>query len=172
MMPGKDALGMPHQQLMVNTQDQSSPSRRRSVDGGSPHNGELGDGVEQNWWSFRFNGKCPDRRAYHSSFVNNGILYVFGGKDISVGHLNSLWSIDLSELHGLIQGQSEHQPNPEWKLINTSGSASSKPSPIANHTSVTFENKMYLFGGSGGMCENLDLYCLDLSSYQWQVVKP
>ena len=31
---------------------------------------------------------------------------------------------------------------------------------------------MFLFGGSGGMCENLDLFCLDLKSYQWGVIKP
>ena len=130
----------------------------------------MNGGTELNWWNFRFNGKCPDRRAYHSSFVNNGTLYVYGGKDISVGHLNSLWAIDLSETYNLVQGQSEHAPNPEWRFIKTTGT--NQPSPIANHTSIAFENKMYLFGGSGGMCENLDLYCLDLNTYQWGVIKP
>lgn len=31
---------------------------------------------------------------------------------------------------------------------------------------------MYLFGGGGGMCENLDLYCLDLIKFQWTLLKP
>ena len=64
----------------------------------------MDEGVEQNWWNFRFNGKCPERRANHSSFVSDGMFYVFGGKDISVGHLNNLWAIDLSETQGLIRG--------------------------------------------------------------------
>jgi hypothetical protein len=29
---------------------------------------------------------------------------------------------------------------------------------------------MYLFGGSGGMCENTDLYALDLDKYTWSIV--
>jgi len=41
------------------------------------------------------------------------------------------------------------------------------PKPIANHTSVVYENKMYLFGGSGGMCENMEIFLLDLDTYQW-----
>ena len=174
-MPKTDQV--PHHQLMVqtNTNDQNSqPSRRRSFDG-SPNVGQEGAGnygSEPNWWSFRFNGKCPDRRAYHSTFVNDDTLYVFGGKDISVGHLNSLWSIDLSSTHTLVQGQSEHAPNPEWKLVKTGGNPASQPNPIANHTSVVFDDKMYLFGGSGGMCENIELFCLDLHSYQWGIVKP
>ena len=31
---------------------------------------------------------------------------------------------------------------------------------------------MYLFGGGGGMCENLDLFCLDLTKFQWTLLKP
>lgn len=46
------------------------------------------------------------------------------------------------------------------------------PIPVANHTSAVYENKMYLFGGGGGMCENLDLYQLDLDSYRWTLLKP
>jgi len=25
---------------------------------------------EENWWEFRFNGRQPDRRGYHSSFTH------------------------------------------------------------------------------------------------------
>ena len=31
---------------------------------------------------------------------------------------------------------------------------------------------MYLFGGSGGMCENMDLYELDLQNFRWTKLKP
>ena len=46
------------------------------------------------------------------------------------------------------------------------------PLPIANHTSVVHNNKMYLFGGGGGMCENKELFMLDLETYRWSVLKP
>lgn len=124
---------------------------------------------EINWWTFRFKEKQPERRAYHSSFTWNSKLFVFGGKDISVGHLNSLWCLDLSQIQGLTQGESEFKQHPEWEQLTTTGNI---PKPIANHTSVVFENKMYLFGGSGGMCENTELYCLDLNKNYWSVVKP
>lgn len=29
--------------------------------------------IEANWWEFRFKSKQPDRRGYHSSFVNDGM---------------------------------------------------------------------------------------------------
>jgi len=37
-----------------------------------------------------------------------------------------------------------------------------KPPNISNHSSVVFEKKMFLFGGSSGEKENRDLYTLDL----------
>jgi len=76
---------------------------------------------EPNWWNFRFHGKQPDRRAYHSTFTHNGSLYVFGGKDISVGHLDNLWAIDLSEVGKLEHGKCETSENPEWRMIATTG---------------------------------------------------
>jgi hypothetical protein len=51
--------------------------------------------IEPNWWEFRFKGKQPERRGYHSSFIYNEILHVFGGKDIGSGFLNNIWCLDL-----------------------------------------------------------------------------
>lgn len=126
--------------------------------------------TEPNWWNFRFEGKQPERRGYHSSFINNGTLYLFGGKDISVGHFNNLWALDIGEIGALRHGTSESLPNPEWRLIKTMGQK--VPLPISNHTSVVYNNKMFLFGGGGGMCENKEMYVLDLETYRWTVLKP
>ena len=76
---------------------------------------------EPNWWNFRFEGAVPDRRGYHSSCVNNGTLYIFGGKDISVGHYNTLWAIDIVQIGHLEADHSEHTPNPEWRQIKCTG---------------------------------------------------
>jgi len=66
-------------------------------------------------------------------------------------------------------GHSENSDNPEWNLIKTSGT--NQPKPIANHTSVVFDNKMYLYGGGGGMCENREIYTLDLDHYTWSQLR-
>jgi len=127
---------------------------------------------EENWWSFRFPNKMPERRAYHSSFQWKGKYFMFGGKDISMGHLNSLWSIDLNEVGKLESGVSERTQNPEWVQYNLEGKKSNAlwPNPVANHTSVVFKDKMYLFGGSSGMCENEDLYAYDLNNNSWSKI--
>jgi len=124
--------------------------------------------VEPNWWEFRFKGKQPDRRGYHSSFIFDKKLYVFGGKDIGIGQLKSLWCIDLSELDDFVPGESEFSLNPEWYELNTTGT---RPPAISHHTSLVYQNKMFLFGGSTRDQENTNFYQLDLTKNQWQVVK-
>jgi hypothetical protein len=96
-------------------------------------------------------------------------LYVFGGKDIGIGHLNNLWSINLSDLDPFVVGESEYHPNSEWELIETMGK--DQPPPMSHHSSVEYNGKMYLFGGSSLNRENTDMYSLDLNRYQWNLVK-
>ena len=101
---------------------------------------------EPNWWEFIFKGKQPERRGYHSTFIHNKKLYIFGGKDIGAGHLNNLWMLDLEYQERFIAGESEYMENPEWELIKTIGKP--QPKPICNHSSVIYGDKMYLYGGS------------------------
>ena len=58
--------------------------------------------------------------------------------------------------------------NPEWHEVNTTGS---KPASISHHSSLVYQNKMYLFGGSMKGSENLNLYALDLIKDKWEIVK-
>ena len=94
---------------------------------------------------------------------------MFGGKDIGIGHLNNLWCMNLQNLDRFVSGETEYHPNSEWELIETSGI--NKPPPMSNHTSVEYQGKMYLFGGSFST-ENLAMYSLDLHRYQWNLLKP
>lgn len=60
---------------------------------------------EPNWWEFRFKHIKPIRRGYHSTFIHNDHLYVFGGKDIGgFGHLNNTWRLDISQLENFEPG--------------------------------------------------------------------
>lgn len=55
-----------------------------------------------------------------------------------------------------------------WHLIETSGP---KPVAIAHHTSIVFNERMYLFGGSHANGEdNRKFYSLDLKSFKWELV--
>lgn len=93
-----------------------------------------------------------------------------------MGHLNSLWSINLDEIGRLEIGKSEHIPNPQWNHHQRDGNkyynTNNWPHPVANHTSVVYKDKMYLFGGSSGMCENQDFWSFDLHSNIWTLLKP
>ena len=95
---------------------------------------------------------------------------MFGGKDIGIGHMNDLWCMNLQEIDRFIPGETEYNSNSEWELIETTGT--NKPSPLSNHSSVEYQGKMYLFGGSTNRSENLNLHSLDLYRYQWTLLKP
>lgn len=40
----------------------------------------------------------PERRAYHSSVAFNRKLYIYGGYDINVGALDTLWCLDVARI--------------------------------------------------------------------------
>ena len=51
---------------------------------------------DENWVQLRLEGRQPERRAYHTSFVNDDTLFIFGGHDIREGQMNTMWSLDLA----------------------------------------------------------------------------
>lgn len=56
-----------------------------------------------------------------------------------------------------------------WHHIDTSGP---NPGAIAHHTSIVFNERMYLFGGSKANGEeNYKYYSLDLKSYRWETIQ-
>ena len=58
------------------------------------------DGDEQdcNWYELRVEGKQPERRAHHSSFVAGNKMYIYGGYDIREGPMSSLWCFDTKSV--------------------------------------------------------------------------
>jgi len=55
----------------------------------------------RNWVELRLLGQQPDRRSYHSSFIFDKKLFVFGGLDIREGSLNTLFELNLACLSEL-----------------------------------------------------------------------
>ena len=108
----------------------------------------------RNWVELRLMGQQPDRRSYHSSFVFDKKLYVFGGLDIREGSLNSLFELNLQCLGEISPeelsspGGDPIQSNYRWRPVETTGNATHIPGRIAYHTSCVYKDNMYLFGGN------------------------
>lgn len=108
----------------------------------------------KNWVELRLMGHQPDRRSYHSSFVFDKKLFVFGGLDIREGSLNNLFELNLQclgEIHPdelASPGGDPIQSNYRWRLVQTSGNAQSVPGSIAYQSSSVYKENMYLFGGN------------------------
>ena len=144
----------------------NSKSQTSEADMSTTQTAQLGPTPEFNLDSL----PVPEKRAYHSSFVHNKKLYIFGGIDLSQDCLDSLWQVDLSQLMLFVPGDTDVHMNPTWHKIKTSGI--SKPKAMACHTSVVLEDKMYLFGGTSNGKQCQDMYALDLLKFQWSLCKP
>ena len=54
-----------------------------------------------NWSELRFEKLGPERRGYHSTFIHQDKLYIYGGHDIKEGTLDNMWVMDLSKLKSI-----------------------------------------------------------------------
>lgn len=61
----------------------------------------------KNWIEVRYEGKPPERRAHHASFLHNNTLYIHGGEDLHDGILSNMWSLSLEFLQN-------SQKTPTW----------------------------------------------------------
>ena len=124
-----------------------------------------------NWFEVRLDSKVPERRGYHSTFVHQNKLYIFGGHDIREGFLNNLWMIDMDAFRDFDQPADEQDKSCGWHLLQPHGKR--QPEAVSHHTSVVHGNMMYLFGGclaSGH--ENRELWALNVEKLQWRVIEP
>jgi hypothetical protein len=97
-------------------------------------------------------------------------LYVFGGHDIREGSKDSLWMLDLRKMKDLDLDPAHQNKDCTWKLLETKGVE--KPGFLAHHSSVVYNDKMYLFGGSNLENENNKFFYLDLNTLKWELILP
>ena len=108
-----------------------SPFNRNndSVSPGTSYYGRLTGPTEfsRNWVELRLMGQQPDRRSYHSSFIFDKKLFVYGGLDIREGSLNSLFELNMQCLNEITgddinsPGGEPIQSNFRWRLVQTTG---------------------------------------------------
>lgn len=84
----------------------------------------------------------PSPRMHHSSIVENGIIWIFGGRTPEMDGLSDLYSFNIIKN--------------KWRKINTSGDI---PSPRWAHSMTKIDSKRFLIYGGCSSCEYFnDLY--------------
>ncbi|SPQ19060.1 eb429a89-f91f-43bd-9caa-39ab242b97d5 [Thermothielavioides terrestris] len=107
-------------------------------------------------------GPRPIGRYGHSLNILGSKIYVFGGQ-VEGYFMNDLSAFDLNQLQ---------MPNNCWEMLIPSSDSANPPQakiPPArtNHTMVTFNDKLYLFGGTNGFKWFNDVWCYDPMTNLW-----
>ncbi len=85
--------------------------------------------------------RIPHRRAFHSAWIFNDYLYIFGGLDISNGKLNDFHRIQLSD------------EVPKWEELALIGDTLPK---ISYASSSQYKNEFYVIGGQNEFLEQMN----------------
>ncbi|KAK5663165.1 hypothetical protein OQA88_6582 [Cercophora sp. LCS_1] len=107
-------------------------------------------------------GPRPEGRYGHSLNIMGSKIYIFGGQ-VEGYFMNDLAAFDLNQLQ---------MPNNRWEMLITNSDSSNPPpgkTPPArtNHSMVTYNDKMYLFGGTNGFQWFNDVWCYDPVPNAW-----
>ncbi|KAI4866169.1 hypothetical protein F4820DRAFT_265571 [Hypoxylon rubiginosum] len=107
-------------------------------------------------------GPRPSGRYGHSLNIVGSKIYIFGGQ-VEGYFMNDLAAFDLNQLQ---------MPNNRWEILTenteTGGALQGKAPPArTNHSMITYNDKMYLFGGTNGFQWFNDVWCYDPAASKW-----
>ncbi|CAI4062932.1 Kel2p SKDI_07G4870 [Saccharomyces kudriavzevii IFO 1802] len=85
-------------------------------------------------------------------------LYLFGGQ-LDKTYFNDLAMFDLSSFR---------RRNSHWEFLEP---ATTVPPPLANHTMVTYGNKLWVFGGETPKTVSNETYCYDPIQNDWSKIE-
>ncbi|KAK3355323.1 LOW QUALITY PROTEIN: hypothetical protein B0H65DRAFT_554785 [Neurospora tetraspora] len=110
-------------------------------------------------------GPRPAGRYGHTLNILGSKIYVFGGQ-VEGYFMNDLAAFDLNQLQ---------MPNNRWDLLIATTEPGTPPQvkvPPArtNHSMITFNDKMYLFGGTNGFQWFNDVWCYDPTTNAWTML--
>lgn len=103
-------------------------------------------------------GKRPSGRYGHSISTIGSKVYIFGGQ-LDDYFFDDLVSYDLTTLRN---------PDSKWEFIQPN---SSSPPPRTNHTVISYQDKLYLFGGTDGKLWYSDTWCYDPQENTWTMLE-
>ncbi|KAI0447267.1 hypothetical protein F4803DRAFT_363680 [Xylaria telfairii] len=107
-------------------------------------------------------GPRPSGRYGHSLNIVGSKIYIFGGQ-VEGYFMNDLSAFDLNQLQ---------MPNNRWEILIESSEVDAPPTgkvppPRTNHSMITYNDKMYLFGGTNGQLWFNDVWCYDPPANTW-----
>ncbi|KAI1069702.1 hypothetical protein LB507_008484 [Fusarium sp. FIESC RH6] len=102
-------------------------------------------------------GPRPSGRYGHSLNILGSKIYVFGGQ-VEGLFMNDLSAFDLNQLQ---------MPNNRWEILVHGETSPKMPAARTNHSMITFNDKMYLFGGTNGFQWFNDVWCYDPAVNKW-----
>ncbi|RFU27165.1 hypothetical protein B7463_g9168, partial [Scytalidium lignicola] len=110
-------------------------------------------------------GPRPAGRYGHSLNILGSKIYVFGGQ-VEGYFMNDLVAFDLNQLQ---------VPSNRWEILLRSTEEGGPPigqipPPRTNHTIVTYNEKLYLFGGTNGYHWFNDVWCYDPVPNAWTLL--
>ncbi|TFY62846.1 hypothetical protein EVJ58_g3607 [Rhodofomes roseus] len=111
--------------------------------------------VSREWTRVATYGPAPVGRYGHAVTMVGSKFYVFGGQ-VDGEFLNDLWAFDLNSLRTKAQ----------WELVEPA-EGSPRPAQRTGHACVTFENKIFLFGGTDCQYHYNDTWVFDTITNTW-----
>ncbi|KXJ94043.1 hypothetical protein Micbo1qcDRAFT_187874 [Microdochium bolleyi] len=107
-------------------------------------------------------GTRPSGRYGHSLNIVGSKIYIFGGQ-VEGYFMNDLCAFDLNELQ---------MPNNRWNVLIENSDQSGQvqtaiPPARTNHSMITYDDKLYLFGGTNGFQWFNDVWCYDPAVNKW-----
>ncbi|RSH89351.1 Negative regulator of mitotic exit [Saitozyma podzolica] len=96
----------------------------------------------------------PIGRYGHAVCMLDTKLYVFGGQ-AEGSFMNDLWSYDIRQLAG---------DTHVWEHVQSSGPS---PPKRTGHALTSYQNKIYLFGGTDGNYHYNDTWAFDTTTNEW-----
>lgn len=108
-------------------------------------------------------GPRPSGRYGHTLNILGSKIYIFGGQ-VEGFFFNDLVAFDLNSLQSATSGWEILIPNTKEGTVSSQG-----PSPPArtNHSIVTWNDKLYLFGGTDGLNWFNDVWTYDPRTNSW-----
>jgi len=96
----------------------------------------------------------PQKRYGFVSCIIENEFYIHGGSDCMHKFLDDLWKFDFDSF--------------EWTQIETD--PLKRPKPREFHSSIVYENSLWIFGGKSNRYEN-DLFQFDFATNSWREIR-
>ncbi|KAJ7783574.1 hypothetical protein DFH07DRAFT_727086 [Mycena maculata] len=111
--------------------------------------------VSREWTKVTVYGPAPVGRYGHAVTMALGSKFIVFGGQVDGEFLNDLWSFDLNSLRS----------RATWELCEPA--SSERPAQRTGHATVTYENRIIVFGGTDGQYHYNDTWSFDLTTRKW-----